>query len=138
MKKRVRGIIIKNGQIVAIERERNGNIFWALPGGGVESYDIDDVSALTRECLEEVNLNVKIIKLIWSREFNGSIEDFYLCKIVGGEIGPGSGPEYIDGNQEYSGQHLPSWLPLDSLQDYDLKPTEIRDMIIKNKNYYDQ
>ena len=136
MKKRVRAIIIKNGQLLTIERVSDKVTFWALPGGGVEDYDENEIVALKRECLEEVSLDVDVIKLIWTREFNGQIEEFYLCKVLSGEARPGNGPEYMETG--YTGHHIPMWLKLNKLHKYDLKPTEIKDNIIKNKNTYEK
>lgn len=137
MKKRVRAIIIRDKKLLVIERSKNGIIFWTLPGGGVESDDADDLSALKRECLEEVNLAVEVSELIFSKEFNDSMEDFYLCKIIRGEVGPGNGPEYQPGSKKYSGRHSPTWLPIEKLREYDLKPAEMREEIIKNKKFYE-
>jgi 8-oxo-dGTP diphosphatase len=136
MKKRVRAIIIKNGQLLSIERINDKVTFWALPGGGVEDYDEDETSALKRECLEEVSLDVDVVRSIWVREFNGQIEEFYLCKVLSGEAQPGNGPEYMDAG--YAGHHIPTWLSLNDLHKYDLKPVEMKNYILKNKDIYEK
>jgi len=136
MKKRVRAIIIKNHKILTIERDQDGVLFWALPGGGVENYDENETAALKRECLEEVSLNIDVIQFIQSKEFNGCIEYFYLCKVVSRKAMPGNGPEYDNNNNEYHGRHIPKWLPLKDLKEYDLKPSEIKLKIIKNAKTY--
>ncbi|MCP4133944.1 MAG: NUDIX hydrolase [bacterium] len=56
---RVAGIIIDNGKLLLIAHKKNGNIYWLLPGGGVEFGESLD-QALKREFLEELNISVTV------------------------------------------------------------------------------
>ena len=133
MNQRVKAIIIQKNRILTIERFKPNpdRIFWAFPGGGVEKEDKNSEDALIRECKEEVGVKVLVIKNIWNRIFEGHEEKFYICKITGGKVGKGYGPEYDTKNNEYEGIHKPKWLKLSDLHKFDLKPTILRNEIIK-------
>lgn len=126
---RVRAVIIKNGKVLTLEREENGDHFWCFPGGGIEEGESEQ-EALVRECLEEANVMVKVGKKIYHQDFEGYGINFYLCKIVSGKVGKGNGPEYQKGT-EHLGTHQPVWLPIKDSAKYDLRPNELRDKIIE-------
>lgn len=126
---RVRAVIIKNGQILALERYKRDDHFWCFPGGRVEEGE-SKKEALERECLEEVSVKVKVGKKICHQDFKGDSINFYLCEIISGEVGKGNGPEYQKGS-DYSGTHHPVWLPIKELAKYDLRPKDLRDKIIE-------
>ena len=127
---RVRAVVIKNGKVLTLERNKESDHFWCFPGGGVEEGESEQ-EALKRECLEEVNVRVKVGKKIYYQDFEGYGINFYLCEIVSGKVGKGNGPEYQNGS-DYSGTHQPIWLPVKDLEKYDLRPNELRDRILKN------
>jgi 8-oxo-dGTP diphosphatase len=58
MKKRVRAIIIKENKILIIKRTKSDDVYFVIPGGGVEIGENIE-TAIKRECKEE--LGVKIV-----------------------------------------------------------------------------
>lgn len=126
---RVRAVIIQNGRVLALERNKGGDHFWCFPGGGAEEEESEQ-EALERECLEEVNVKVKVGEKIYHQDFEGYGINFYLCRIVDGTVGRGNGPEYQEEN-DYLGTYQPIWLPIKDLKKYDLRPNKLRDKIIK-------
>ena len=66
---RVCGLLIKNDQILMINHSglNEENIFWSLPGGGVDENE-DIKEALIREFREEVNLKINIGTLLYINE----------------------------------------------------------------------
>ena len=133
MTSRVRAVIIQDGKVLTIKRVLSDCIYWTFPGGGVEESDDDLKSALKRECLEEVGVNVAVKNVILKKEYKeGIIEYFYICKIINGKVSKGSGPEYDNKDLGYRGTHEPKWLPLKNLDKFSLKPEILRDLIIKN------
>jgi len=122
MQKRVRAVIIQDGKLLTIKRVKNNETYFVLPGGGVESGE-DGKLALVRECLEEVNVKVIVGDLIYKQIFNQNEELFYVCNIVNGAVGSGSGNEYkkmVDNNT-----YEPTWLSLDEINDKTVRPVEI-------------
>ena len=69
-------------------------MFWTLPGGGVEYGENLEETAI-REALEEVNLNIKIIRYLFCRKYAGGIEYCFLAEPLDPKnIKTGSDPEY--------------------------------------------
>lgn len=126
MQKRVRAVIIQDGKLLTIKRIKNNETYFVLPGGGVEKCE-DEKSALIRECLEEVNVDVVVGHLIYGQEFNGNEELFYLCDIVSGVVERGNGDEYekMSENNYYE----PAWLSLNNIESKNIRPLEIINFI---------
>jgi 8-oxo-dGTP pyrophosphatase MutT (NUDIX family) len=56
---RVAGILIRGNRLLLIAHKKNDDIYWLLPGGGVD-YGESLHEALTREFMEELNISVDI------------------------------------------------------------------------------
>lgn len=126
MQKRVRAVIIQDGKLLTIKRFKNNETYFVLPDGGVNDSE-NEKSALIRECLEEVNVDVVVGDLIFRQVFNKNEELFYLCDIVSGAVGCGSGDEYK--KMTDSNSYEPTWLVLDEIKDKRIRPSEIADVI---------
>ena len=64
----VKAIVIYKGKILVVKRTRpstDGLGYWELPGGGLE-YGETPHEALVRELKEETDLNIKIIKPVYT------------------------------------------------------------------------
>ncbi len=137
MNKRVRGIIIEDGKIALIERVKGDRTYYIFPGGGVEKGETI-LQALHREMKEELGVEVSVGERFAEYHHEGHdskeevVHDFYLCKEVGGTFGAGDGPEYQP-NTPYAvdGTHDPVKIPLSRLKDIDLKPEEIKQLVIE-------
>jgi mutator protein MutT len=130
--KRVRAVIIEGGKVLTIKRTKLGDIYWVMPGGGAEDGETDG-QALVREIKEELGLDVKVGKIILEidskhPDLAGQKEYFYLCTILGGEIGTGRGPEF-EKNTSYVGKFDIEWLDIKDLNHLDLRPKDIKDLI---------
>ena len=130
---RVRAIIIDFDKILLIHRIKKDHAYWVIPGGGVEVGE-NHQQAVKRECFEELGIQVHVGRLFLQRtadmlEIEGQQEFFYLCKIIGGEVGTGQGPEFQPG-LEYQGEFKAEWVDIKSIHELDLRPHEVRDAII--------
>jgi len=56
---RVAGILIKGGRLLLIAHKKNDEVYWLLPGGGVD-YGESLSEALKREFIEELNVSVEV------------------------------------------------------------------------------
>ena len=83
---RARAIIVVDGKIVSMYRERADRVFYTFPGGGMEG-DETEVDCVKREVWEEFGLVVNPIKKLYTYENQNSIEHFYLAEWVSGEFG---------------------------------------------------
>lgn len=59
---RVSGILTKDGKILFVKHRKKGEEYYLLPGGGVDFGETFE-TALKREFLEEVNINISVDKL---------------------------------------------------------------------------
>lgn len=135
MKTRVRAVIIEKNSLLLIHRLKNNQEYWVFPGGGVEQGE-DFKTALLREVLEELGVEVIVIKQFANSSLNieGQEEQqeiFYLCSIVGGNLGTGTGPEYQQGTS-YKGTYELQWIPLDEVSNYKIVPESIKTKLIED------
>lgn len=131
---RVRAVIIKDGKILLINRVKEEESYWVIPGGGVEGEENHN-EAISRECKEELGVDVVVEELIIDRisekpQIFGQTEFFYNCNIVGGRVGSGDGPEFSPGSG-YEGKHIVRWVDMEKLQSIDLRPSLVKEMIIR-------
>ena len=126
---RVRAIIIKDNKILTIKRTKPNETYWCCPGGQVESGESNE-SALIRECKEELGLDVKVAKMYHEMESQkpatkGQQEYFYICEILGGELGSGDGPEF-QSNSDYIGGYDIEWIDIEKIKD---RPQQVADIL---------
>ena len=134
MRQRVGGVIIENGLVLTEKRVKNGETYWVFPGGGVDEGE-NHKQALIRECMEELGVTVEVGKLLHEEffkpaEYAEQKEFFYECKVVGGKLGTGTGPEW-DPNSKYEGLREIEWLEISKLNDLDLRPIEMKKLLIR-------
>ncbi len=133
MKKRVRAVIVQNRSILLMHRIKMDREYWVFPGGGLEETDISPEEGLKRECLEELGVNVEVGDF-FTEETHGpshetQVEFFYRCRIIGGVIGTGKGPEFTR-DPKQSGVYEPQWVLVSDLTDKNVHPIPVRDMVI--------
>lgn len=139
-KYRVNGIVIKDNKILTIKMKNN--ISYCLPGGHVELGE-DSKTAVIREMLEELDTNVTIQKEL------AVVENFYTDKnsLLTHEISfyyivnPDNFSNIsLEGYSKYENdkgeikQHNFVWLPINTLREFDFRPTFIKEKLINN-NY---
>lgn len=130
--KRVRAIIIENNKVLLMHRIKQGHEYWTFPGGGVDKEDKSLEDGLKRECKEELGVEVEIKDLYFKEfdTFSNQIQYYYICKIIGGELGTGNGPEWINRDVEKYGTYEIVWIPISELKDKIVYPFKVRDKII--------
>lgn len=131
-----RAIIIEDGKVLLMHRDRHGEEYWVFPGGGVEEGE-EAIEGLKRECMEEIGVEVKVNNLFFEKpslkqEFLGQPELFYLCDIVKGEVGKGTGPEWNGRDVEEYGTYRLDWVPVEDMKGKTIYPIDLRDKIILN------
>ena len=121
-RERSRAIIIRDGKLVAMYRNKNDRIFYTFPGGGMEGNETEH-ECVVREAYEEFGLTVKPIKKVYYYENEISIEHFYICEWISGEVGDGSGEEYQ--SDRNNGVYIQSLIDIDELPNLPLMPPEV-------------
>jgi 8-oxo-dGTP pyrophosphatase MutT (NUDIX family) len=135
MRKRVRAIIIEEDKILLMHRVVGEREYWIFPGGGVEDNDADLEAALIRECEEELGVQVEVGEFFANSYFELDGETWeqhiFRCKIIGGELGTGQGPEYQEGSG-YEGSFEVEWVHKSEMKDKYILPQEVKDKIIED------
>ena len=88
-----RAVIISDGCLLATKMRDRQGVYYILPGGGQQPGETLE-QALQRECLEEVGLQVRVVRLLYVREYIGKnhtfskrhaafhqIEHVFLCEV---------------------------------------------------------
>lgn len=119
---RVGAIIINDGKIVSMYREREDRIYYTFPGGGKEENETEEEGA-KREVFEEFGMIVELIKKVYTYERKNCIEHYYLAKWIGGEFGTGEGEEYEE--NQTNGVYIPKWIEISDIPNLPLMPPEI-------------
>ena len=108
---------VADDKILMIHRNRDGNLYYIVPGGGVEEGETV-IEAAHREADEETGLVIELGKLFWKRPFSTSthngetieqIEYAYLITRFCG-IPTLSGPEFH--RQSETNIYSLEWMPL--------------------------
>lgn len=131
---RVRAVIIQDQKILCIKRVKARETFWCCPGGAVEKGESQE-QALTREIKEELGVDIKVKELYFNfasqkLETIGQMEHFYMCDIVSGTLGTGTGPEFTK-NSGYVGTYQLEWVELKNIQNIDFRPRQLAEEIYK-------
>lgn len=83
MSKAARAIIIEDGKILVMHRDKQGSKYFTLVGGRVNDNETTE-QALVREVMEETGLNVTSARLVFMESHPAPYNDqyIYLCEIA--------------------------------------------------------
>ncbi|MCS6994749.1 MAG: NUDIX domain-containing protein [Anaerolineales bacterium] len=125
---RARAIIIRKQHIALIKRQRNGEEYYVLPGGGMEPGETPEQTAI-RESREELGLTIAIERLLAKITFRGREQYYFLARATGGHFGTGLGPEMTGKYPPERGTYTPVWVPLHEVGRINLFPPSIAELM---------
>ncbi len=136
----VRGIIKIDDSVLLIHRiklQPDGTLreYYVIPGGEIENGETE-LQALSREISEEIGIEVLIKDKVftYNSEYDDSVQYFYECEYVTGEIGSGNGPEFQREMKEGELFRI-ELVKIKEVEEINLVPEEIK-RIIKNDLAY--
>lgn len=78
----------KDGEVMVLHRKTATHNHWEIPGGKIESGETAEAAAI-RELREEMGVDVRIVRMLGSREFDEPGKRFhytwFLAEVVAGE-----------------------------------------------------
>lgn len=128
MKKRVssRAIIIEDGKLLTMFRrkiKKDGSVkeYYVIPGGGLEENETLEENVI-RELKEEFNVDIEVVKFLGTEEYDDTIANYFLCKIVNGI--PRLGGEELERmtNENY---YEVRYINLNEIDSYDINAKDI-------------
>ena len=119
-------IIIKDGQILLMQRIKPGKLYYGVPGGHIEPGETPAETAV-RELKEETSLDVELGELFMELENQDRKETYFLAKSFSGT--PVLGGEEAERNC-LENQYKIMWVKLKNLKDLELYPTILKEKLI--------
>ena len=119
---RAAALVARDGRVLLVERQRDGNRYLVLPGGGVEPGETP-AAAARRELAEETGLHAEGLRPLAARVDLARTEHYFLAQGVVGE--PRLGEEELARTTPANTYAL-TWLDREALHDAELRPTAIR------------
>jgi inorganic pyrophosphatase len=117
MRHRAAVFVIDKDKVLLFYRLKNGQEYYAVPGGGVEP-DETPKQAAVRELKEETNLDITLGEKIGEFEEDGNHQYFYIAKSWSGTLKFGG--EELE-RQSPTNVYRLEWVPIETLNDIDLR-----------------
>lgn len=118
MRQAVRAIVIRDGALLVMRRNKFDDEYYTLIGGGIDKGE-SQIEALHRELAEETGVAVTNPRLVLVEELDPGSEHgpqyVYLCDYVSGEPALHAESEEALLNKGGQNIHTPMWLPLSEL-----------------------
>lgn len=124
-----RAIIFHNNKLIVMYREKNDRAYFTFPGGGKEVGETNE-ECVIRECFEEFGINVEPLKEVYLYQDEKSIQHFYLCDWISGELGSGQGEEFAPDRN--SGVYMPTMMPIENIGKLPLMPPEVAKVLAED------
>jgi ADP-ribose pyrophosphatase YjhB (NUDIX family) len=116
MRHAARAIVVKDDTLLVIRRNKFGNEYYTLPGGGIDKGETPE-QAVLRELAEETGVNVTLERLVFTEHPGPQFgsQQIFLCAYKSGEPALHPGSEEAISNGHGQNLYTPMWLPLSDL-----------------------
>lgn len=134
MRKRAAALIIRDGALLLIRRQKPGRDYYILPGGGVE-LDESFEEACRREVEEETGFEAMGLQLVYVRHDSSTEEHYFLTRVPVGDPVLG-GPEVTRISPD--NQYVFTWANAEQLATLNLSPAASQRICLKILNEINQ
>jgi 8-oxo-dGTP pyrophosphatase MutT (NUDIX family) len=132
MRRACRAIVIKDDQILVTKRNKFGDEYYILIGGGVDMGETEE-QTLYRELKEESGIEIANPRKVFIENAGDmyGIQNIFLCDYVGGEsaLHPDSTEAKIN-NMDIGNTYETVWLPLDRLPTVSFRSDRLRKAVL--------
>jgi ADP-ribose pyrophosphatase YjhB (NUDIX family) len=132
MRQAVRAIVVRNGYLLVMHRNRFGQQYYTLPGGATMANEQHE-HALLRHLKEETDISILNPRLVIAEDAGDpyGMQYMYLCQYLRGE--PRLDPQSEEAKISALGENLysPQWLPLYSLASVPFKSETLKRALIE-------
>ncbi|HSW95650.1 MAG TPA: NUDIX domain-containing protein [Patescibacteria group bacterium] len=125
---RAAAVVIDGEFVMLIERVRDGRRYYLFPGGTVEPGETAERAAV-RETVEELGLEVEIIRPVARATFGQNEQIYFLARATGGTFGMGHGDEMSGEAFPHAGSYRAVRWPVRQLSTVDVRPAELAAMV---------
>lgn len=129
----VRAIVMRDGNLLVMHRNKFGKEYETLPGGGIEPGEIQE-DALRRELAEETSVIIGSARLVFTEQAGDPFGDqfIYLCEYISGE--PSLAPDSEEAMINKLGQNLydPRWVAIADLQNLPFLSEKLKALILES------
>lgn len=132
MRHAVRAIVVKDGQLLVMHRNKFGHQYYALVGGGIDHGESQE-QALYREVQEEAGITIANPRMVIHEDAGEiyGIQYIYLCDYVSGEPQLDASSEEAQIHQLGQNLYQPLWVPIADLPQLELLPQELKRVLIE-------
>ncbi|HSX06875.1 MAG TPA: NUDIX domain-containing protein [Candidatus Saccharimonadia bacterium] len=130
-KQSVRAIVINGDKLLAMKRNKFGNVYYTLIGGGIAIGENAE-GALRRELREETGMEVGEVREVFVEDAGDlyGVQHVFLCEYTGGD--PVLSPTSEEALISAMGKNLyePLWLPLDQVLQVPFRSKSVAEALI--------
>lgn len=127
----VRAIVVHDGKLLLMKRNKYGQEFYALVGGGIDKGDTPE-EALIREVQEVTQLDVANPRLVMKQSGGAYGEQFiFTAEYVRGEPALSADSEEAQAHAQGENLYEPVWLPVEQLAGVKLLPAELQPLLLQ-------
>lgn len=132
MRKAVRAIVIRDGNLLVMHRNKFGTEYETLPGGAIEIGEQPE-AAMLRELQEETSITVTNPRLVYIEDAGDmyGLQYIYLCEYVSGE--PQLAPDSPEAPIHAMGKNLyePKWVAMAELPNLPFVSEKLKTAVVE-------
>jgi 8-oxo-dGTP diphosphatase len=120
-------IIVEDGAIALLRRERLGETYYLFPGGPVEDGETE-VETVLRAVREDLGLKVEVGRLVAEVVYRGDVQHYFQAFVTGRRSGTGTGSELRARPSEDAS--LAGWVRVSEVLKIALYPPELARLVV--------